>query len=503
MHRTRTGWLLWLALAGVARADDVVVGNGTPASCTTAAYNAAMAQLVFGVQSPGGTLSFNCGPNLHTIQIDQQHGLAGDIQIDGGGKIRLQGPLPPQESRFFEIVLFNPEDQTAVRIRNIAFLFASRSADFGGAILQRNGTFLSLDRVDANLCFSGLSGGVIASEPGTTLEVRNSRFDTNLASSGGAIASSGQVLIEDSVFVGNDAARHQINDQQGGAIQSWGGNLIVRRSHFEDNNARYGGAIYKRDQGLEVSDSTFLENENDPGSGINQGGAIMSIGSHTLIERSHFEGNDGSIFATSFGAALYLSNSVGCAVRNSSFVGNSSEFGSTMQLDRNCSFDQISVAGSPFSAAIRMNGGVQALFTHSSLLAHTAALITTDNSGTAFPRFSQSVVAGTVSGFVAPTSGGGNVLASNMTLGGPGDENLADPAALGLGGAVISAVGTTYYPPLPGSPLIDRIATCAFVADAIGTPRPVDGDGNGSALCDVGAIELQPAGASVFVDGFE
>jgi hypothetical protein len=48
-----------------AYADSAVVGTGTPASCTEAALDAALAELYPGATAPGGVLSFNCGPNPH------------------------------------------------------------------------------------------------------------------------------------------------------------------------------------------------------------------------------------------------------------------------------------------------------------------------------------------------------------------------------------------------------------------------------------------------------
>ena len=42
-----------------AHADNAVVGNGTPASCTEAAFDTALASVQ--ADSFGGVMSFNCG----------------------------------------------------------------------------------------------------------------------------------------------------------------------------------------------------------------------------------------------------------------------------------------------------------------------------------------------------------------------------------------------------------------------------------------------------------
>ena len=58
-----------------------VVGTGTPASCTEAALNAALVG--------GGAVTFNCGPNLHSITLSSQKSIAANTTIDGSGKIAL------------------------------------------------------------------------------------------------------------------------------------------------------------------------------------------------------------------------------------------------------------------------------------------------------------------------------------------------------------------------------------------------------------------------------
>ena len=66
---------------------DVVVGNGTPESCTCDAVVAAVAQ--------GGKITFNCGPNPVTIVMDRParvfNNANPDVVIDGGGLVTLSG----------------------------------------------------------------------------------------------------------------------------------------------------------------------------------------------------------------------------------------------------------------------------------------------------------------------------------------------------------------------------------------------------------------------------
>ncbi|MGB8381016.1 MAG: hypothetical protein WCG47_07135, partial [Dermatophilaceae bacterium] len=67
-------------------APDRVIGNGTAASCTSAAVVSAV--------SAGGVITFNCGPDPVTITLGQTLKVRNNtnkLVIDGGGKVTLSG----------------------------------------------------------------------------------------------------------------------------------------------------------------------------------------------------------------------------------------------------------------------------------------------------------------------------------------------------------------------------------------------------------------------------
>ncbi len=69
-----------------ASASATVVGNGTPAGCTSAAVVAAVAK--------GGTISFDCGPGAVTIDMAQTAKVVNtspSVVLNGGGKVTLSG----------------------------------------------------------------------------------------------------------------------------------------------------------------------------------------------------------------------------------------------------------------------------------------------------------------------------------------------------------------------------------------------------------------------------
>jgi len=67
-------------------APDRVVGDGTPDSCTSAAFLSAV--------TAGGVITFNCGPNPKVITLTQTAKVRNSTRklvIDGGGKVTLSG----------------------------------------------------------------------------------------------------------------------------------------------------------------------------------------------------------------------------------------------------------------------------------------------------------------------------------------------------------------------------------------------------------------------------
>ncbi|MFK7957351.1 MAG: Ig-like domain-containing protein [Lysobacterales bacterium] len=65
----------------------------------------------------------------------------------------------------------------------------------------------------------------------------------------------------------------------------------------------------------------------------------------------------------------------------------------------------------------------------------------------------------------------------------------------------VTRSGHSIRAPLEDSPAVDRIRGACLDEDLLGTGRPVDGNNDGRAACDSGAIELRPE--SVFANGFE
>jgi hypothetical protein len=115
--------LIGLLVAPHAALSDSVVGTGTPASCTEAALNAALANA-----STGGNVTFDCGPTPVTITVTHPLSLYGFYRsIDGGNLITLSGGGTAQ------LFVISPDFGDSFSIANLRITDGASSAANGGA----------------------------------------------------------------------------------------------------------------------------------------------------------------------------------------------------------------------------------------------------------------------------------------------------------------------------------------------------------------------------------
>jgi len=279
-----------------------VIGDGTAASCTSAAVVAAVAA--------GGVITFNCGPNPVTITLTQTLKVLNSTQklvIDGGGKVTLSGGTANRilyidtcDTSLGKVsgnCLYAPT-WPQVTVQNLTF------AD-GNAT---NSTYVSPG--DTN---QGSNGGGAIFALGGRLKVVNSVFVRNTCATNGPDLGGAaiRVLAQHSATP-NDldnsyAARNQdpvyiVNSTFGGA-------------DGQGNNCSNGGAISGLRTPITVLNSLISYNkavgccanpawDGTPGGG--SGGAIYTDGTSydlriagTLIERNTAKAGGSSIFYVS------------------------------------------------------------------------------------------------------------------------------------------------------------------------------------------------------------
>ena len=290
-----------------ARADSIanptrVIGNGTPASCTSAAFVSAVAQ--------GGVITFNCGPDPVTITLQQTAKLFNDkpnVVIDGGRKITLNGggvrrilymnTCDPAQHCTSEQC--DTQDYPRLTVQNITLnhgnssgqTYGQSEVEGGGAIYVRGGRLKVVNaRFFWNTCEStgpDLGGAAIrafGTSPGAPVYINHSTFGGaagygNSCSNGGALSGLGtsfsvyNTLMTHNTAVGrgaNPARAGTPGGGSGGAVYQ-DGNTIAMKScgnKIENNHANEGGgALFFVSNDLtgtmSITDSVLRANPND------------------------------------------------------------------------------------------------------------------------------------------------------------------------------------------------------------------------------------------------
>ncbi len=323
----------------------------------------------------------------------------------------------------------------------------------------------------------------------------------------------------------------------GAGIQQVGGSLVLDHMRFSDNQALsgFGAAVSKNNGPLVVSHSTFT------GGGANYGGAIAfdcrnGSACPFSIENSTFTAN-----SANYGGALLLFNAI-LTVVDSTFSSNlATAWGGGMLFDSNRnSLSTLTLLDSTLAGnSAGQGGGMYLMLSGNAVVANStfSANSAADFGGGLLTGGdgSMALVNDTFSGNSAVSGGGGVAKFSAMSLvntilaNSPSGDDCRDfGGAWGSVANVLMESGTCpftlnsdpllaaladnggptqTFALLPGSPAIDAGDNTACAAppvnnlDQRGVTRPLDGNGDGNAVCDLGAYEaLEPSGTTLTAD---
>lgn len=274
------------------------------------------------------------------------------------------------------------------------------------------------------------------------------------------------------------------------------GDLTARDLRIEGGAAEalsfpYGGGALNRGV-LELVDVDVTESSAGEGGGVFNGGTLVLDGcAVTGNEAVEPSGTTGGGIANGSTSVVFASPEA--EIVASAIYGN---VGRTAELE-SANADVLTVEATTFGP-----GDVDAL--QAVRLYNTAAATLSDV--TALGRFQAAAfdVGGTDltlrNTALATCSIGAEVVQTNEGVNAARDGScMLDSGAIVADPLELAALGdhggpTATAPPLRSSPLVDAGALCAAL-DQRGEARPQDGDGDGSAACDVGAVELPEPGA--------
>jgi len=282
---------------------DHVIGDGSPAGCTSAAVVQAVAA--------GGIITFDCGPKPVTITMTAAAKVVNtshQVVLDGGGKVTLSGGGSTRilymntcdHAQTYTTADCWEQQWPQLVVQNIGFEDAysatpmSTTASYGGgAIFDQGGQLKVVNSVfTGNQCYaSGPDlGGAAIRAYGMYLPVpvyiTNDTFTGNSCSNGGALSGLyANFAVYNSLLTGNKAIGFGANPAasgtagggSGGAIYTDGNgyNLLIDGTVMSGNTAREGGGaiffVVNADGGtLTIDDSTLSDNpsgefQNAPG----------------------------------------------------------------------------------------------------------------------------------------------------------------------------------------------------------------------------------------------
>lgn len=365
----------------------------------------------------------------------------------------------------------------------------------GGAVVVQAGSAVVRDTVfRRNVAEGGYGAMLMQATNGITLTGCTVEDNRSLGGGGfgglGLLTTSGGQVLEDTVVRGNSCAgvggglfvtsaagvtvgRLVIEDNQAGTVAGGsyigsGAELTITSSRIANNTALGGvaGGLYVASTAaLTITDTSIVGNTALSGLG---GGAFLSSGSTLTVDRCTVA--DNTVVGGPAGG-LFTTATTSTELRNSTFSGNFAQSG---------------------AGGVYVGGPTVALtnctFADNEALAMGAAILNASPSTT----IRASVIASTG----VPSCAGGALTSADdnvdqdgsCALAGGRDRSGIDPQ---LGPLQDNGGPTLTREPLPGSPLIDGVGGGACVAtDQRNVTRPTDGNSDGTAACDVGAVEF-------------
>lgn len=549
INSNQGGAIMMLGDAAVSITNSVIYGNSAAGSGGAIANNMTGEQFATTLYVENTVFADNTGANGGAISFSGAYHDSVTLQnvifdnnqaTNQGGALHFSGAntlLLAENTNFYQNIansvggaIYATGLTQTISITNAQFVAnqAINSSGGGLSLYNADSVVTGINAQITNSQFisntaNGWGGGLRISGAATNVQGTNLEFAHNTANHGGGLSTSGS---QNSIILYEPNFENNTVSEQGGAIRSYGisTTVAINSGIFQNNLANLGGAISSYGSGpfgnigvtIDLSRTVFYENT--AGSG---GALFQNVGTAVDIAQSAFISNtailNGGALHT-FGdgsganAGLVLSNII-----NSTFSHNQANshggaiygFGMNNSIFLKNVTIAYNIADSNHDGT--GDGGGLAVDNGASISLENSLIANNIDNGNESPDCVTQIATG--GGVV--TSWENNLIGKidgcdNFNTPDFNDGDLIGTIDEPIDPVLYALTGTLPHHPLGvGSPAIDSgsdlpphpsvgHAGCSPV-DQLGTTRPVDGNGDGTAICDIGAIEA-PERISVTVD---
>lgn len=289
---------------------------------------------------------------------------------------------------------------------------------------------------------------------------------------GGAVNNLGILTIENSSFTNNTATTY------GGVFANHGGIITITSSTFSGNSTADGGFIDNFAGGtLIISNSSFVDNTaTGNGPSCCGGGVILNesndgIDSTVTISNSTFLGNSASVANDRSGGVIFNIGAI--TIVNSTFSDNSA--GHSGGAIFNAGNGSVSVTNATFSNNRADDDGGTISNSHTFVITNSivASNVPASNCSGTITNGGHNLDTGTTCGWGSSNGSMSNTDPHLGPLANNGGETQTH--ALSAESPAVDAGGQDFCPSI----------------DQRGIKRPIDGNNDGSTICDIGAFERE------------
>ncbi len=481
---------------------------GTAGSITDNSYNVVIASGVDGTAILDG-FTITSG-NADGLYSSEKHGggmyndkgsptltditFFANTAYNGGGLANLGGSSPILTNVNFtgNVVftfgggMFNITNSNPI-LNNVTF--TNNTAYYGGGMYNES-SCPELTIVTFNNNTSTIGGGGMYNMSSSSPTLNNVTFNNNSSDRGG-----GMINNQSSPTLTNVTFNANTADSGGGMYNASGSNPVLFDVTFFGNTVTSnGGGMYNGNSSSRLTNVTFSENSasGEGGGFYNYGGIITNLTSVT------FSGN-----TANNGGGMLNTNVSNPSLDNVTFSGNTAYNGGGLlnNSDSNPILTNVTFSGNNAS----YGGGMYNSYSSNPTLANVTFSVNTAAQGggiynfSSIPSLINSILWGNMPDQLRNDyMGSATITYSDIQGGYIGTGNIdADP----LLGVLMDNGGFTRTIALgAGSPAIDagNPELCPDF-DQRGVARPIDGDGDGTAICDMGAYEYVPISFSFYI----